>query len=172
MATAVVMNPLPYRKCVAAVIFTREGKLIIGERYDLRNTWQFPQGGVKENESYLDAVYREVEEEYGIPQQNLEFAGEIEPILKYEVHSSSTIAIKHCGQAMKWFVFMWKENDLNKLKIDRIDDGDDTPEFAQVKFSDWEELLRIVIPTKKEIYTKLHTLAQPLIEKHLNHSSQ
>jgi len=73
---------------------------------------------------------------------------------------------------MKWFVLMWKRNDLNLLKIDRIDEDDDTPEFVQVKFSNWEELLRIVIPIKKEVYTQLQILAQPLIEKHCSNLLQ
>ena len=57
-----------YRPNVAAIL--REpstGKIFIGERADHRGSWQFPQGGVDRGEDLFTALFREVEEEIGVP---------------------------------------------------------------------------------------------------------
>lgn len=54
-----------FRKC--AVIVLMKGDLAFaGERMDAREAWQFPQGGVDEGETYVQAAVRELFEETGI----------------------------------------------------------------------------------------------------------
>jgi putative (di)nucleoside polyphosphate hydrolase len=60
------MSSLRYRSNVAAIIQAADRKILIGERSDVRGAWQFPQGGVKENESTLQALSRELREEISI----------------------------------------------------------------------------------------------------------
>ena len=55
-----------YRSNVAAIIQAADQKVLIGERADVRGAWQFPQGGVKKNESTLEALYRELWEEVSL----------------------------------------------------------------------------------------------------------
>ena len=55
-----------YRSNVAAIIQAADQKVLIGERADVRGSWQFPQGGVKKNESTLEALYRELREEVSL----------------------------------------------------------------------------------------------------------
>jgi putative (di)nucleoside polyphosphate hydrolase len=60
------MSSLRYRSNVAAIIRAADQKILIGERSDVRGAWQFPQGGVKQNESTLQALFRELREEVSI----------------------------------------------------------------------------------------------------------
>jgi len=60
------MSPPRYRSNVAAIIQAADQKILIGERSDVPDAWQFPQGGVKENESTLQALFRELREEVSI----------------------------------------------------------------------------------------------------------
>ena len=60
------MSSPRYRSNVAAIIQAADQRILIGERSDVRGAWQFPQGGVKENESTLQALFRELREEVSI----------------------------------------------------------------------------------------------------------
>lgn len=42
-------------------------RVLICERVNIANSWQFPQGGVDKGESMLEALHREVKEEIGLP---------------------------------------------------------------------------------------------------------
>jgi putative (di)nucleoside polyphosphate hydrolase len=64
------MSPPRYRSNVAAIIQTAEKKILIGERYGIPGAWQFPQGGIKKNESTLEALYRELREEVSLKSSN------------------------------------------------------------------------------------------------------
>ena len=58
-----------YRKNVAAVIlsenYPNKFEIFIASRCDIKDAWQFPQGGINEGETPEEALYRELEEEIG-----------------------------------------------------------------------------------------------------------
>ena len=60
--------PKLYRPNVAAIIQRADGRVLIGQRSDYPESWQFPQGGVDRGESAEEAVRREVREEVGLPE--------------------------------------------------------------------------------------------------------
>ena len=51
-----------YRPNVAAVIlssvYPKECRFFIAQRLDIKDVWQFPQGGIDEGESPRDALFR------------------------------------------------------------------------------------------------------------------
>ena len=55
-----------YRPNVAFILRNTAGNILVCERSDWPECWQFPQGGVKKNETLLEALHREVEEELGL----------------------------------------------------------------------------------------------------------
>ena len=58
---------LPLRLGVGIALLNSKNKIFVGKRIDNpANSWQMPQGGVNENENFLDAAKRELEEETGI----------------------------------------------------------------------------------------------------------
>lgn len=56
-----------YRPNVAAILRRADGKILVCERIDVADAWQFPQGGVNPGESHEEAVIREIEEEISVP---------------------------------------------------------------------------------------------------------
>ncbi|MDU9800377.1 RNA pyrophosphohydrolase, partial [Helicobacter pylori] len=58
-----------YRPNVAAIIMSPDYpnacEVFIAERIDIEGAWQFPQGGIDEGETPLEALYRELLEEIG-----------------------------------------------------------------------------------------------------------
>ena len=55
-----------YRQNAALILERKDKKILICERADYEDAWQFPQGGVDKGEDPIDALYREVEEEIGL----------------------------------------------------------------------------------------------------------
>jgi len=51
---------------VAAILQDSEGRILICERSDFNEAWQFPQGGIEPGESRREALHREVLEEIGL----------------------------------------------------------------------------------------------------------
>jgi len=56
-----------YRPNVAAILHRADGRVLIAQRSDFPESWQFPQGGIDAGESPEAAVRREVFEEVGVP---------------------------------------------------------------------------------------------------------
>lgn len=56
-----------YRPNVAAILQRHDGLVLIGQRSDHPESWQFPQGGIDRGESPEEAVRREILEEVAVP---------------------------------------------------------------------------------------------------------
>ena len=55
-------NKLPLRIGVGIILLNDKNKVFVGKRIDNpKNSWQMPQGGVDENEDFLQAAKRELE---------------------------------------------------------------------------------------------------------------
>ena len=54
-----------YRANVGMILMDGEGRVLVGGRVGRRG-WQFPQGGIRPDESAEEAMYRELEEEVGL----------------------------------------------------------------------------------------------------------
>ena len=58
---------LPLRIGVGAIVVNNKNKIFVGRRKDNPvNKWQMPQGGINKNESFLNAMKRELNEETNI----------------------------------------------------------------------------------------------------------
>jgi putative (di)nucleoside polyphosphate hydrolase len=56
-----------YRPNSALILQKPDGRVLLAERIDVAGAWQFPQGGGKKQETPLETLHREVEEELGLP---------------------------------------------------------------------------------------------------------
>ena len=63
-----------YRANVGIIVADGSGRVLIGGLVG-RNGWQFPQGGIRPEESVEDAMYRELNEELGLVQEDVEPLG-------------------------------------------------------------------------------------------------
>ena len=142
---------LPLRIGVGIILLNHENKIFVGKRIDNpKNFWQMPQGGVNENENFLQAANRELEEETGI--KSVELIQELSEWLEYDLPENllgKVLEGKYRGQKQKWFImkFVGKDNEINvKTK---------NPEFLDWKWIEVSELPSIAVSFKIDLYKKL-----------------
>lgn len=61
-----------YRPNVAAILQREDGCIFVAERINIKNAWQFPQGGIDEGEDAETALFRELAEEIGVKREQLQ----------------------------------------------------------------------------------------------------
>ena len=60
-------SELPLRTGVGIILLNNENKVFVARRIDnSKKFWQMPQGGVDKGEDFLQAAYRELEEETSV----------------------------------------------------------------------------------------------------------
>ena len=75
---------LPLRSGVGIVVLNKNNKVFVAKRIDNpKSFWQMPQGGVDLGEKFIDAAYRELEEETSI--KNVELIKELEGFITYNL---------------------------------------------------------------------------------------
>jgi len=142
---------LPLRIGVGVIVLNNENKIFVGKRKDNPvDKWQMPQGGVDKNENLLAAMKRELYEETSI--KNIKILKELDEWLEYELPKNLLGIIwkgKFRGQKQKWFIvrFVGKENEIN-LKTKN-------PEFIEWKWIEMNELPKVIVDFKKNVYEKL-----------------
>ena len=150
---------LPLRTGVGIVVLNKKNKVFVAKRIDNpKNFWQMPQGGVDKGESFLNAAYRELEEETGM--KNLEFIKEIEGTMTYELPEHLLGIIwkgKYKGQKQKWFLMRYLGND-NDININT-----NNPEFLEWKWIDLNEITEVVVDFKLHVYKELKEKIQKII---------
>ena len=142
---------LPLRIGVGIILLNHENKVFVGKRIDNpKNFWQMPQGGVNQNENFLQAAKRELEEETGI--KSVELVKELNEWLGYDLPKNllgKVLEGKYRGQKQKWFImkFVGKDNEINvKTK---------NPEFLDWKWIELSKLPSIAVSFKIDLYKKL-----------------
>jgi len=143
-----------YRPNVGVVVFDREGRVWLGERQGTPPpfNWQFPQGGVDAGEDWLEAARRELHEETGI--RSVSLLAETEGWITYdfppEVLHGPMRRRGFKGQKQRWFAFRF-EGDDTEIDLDAIP----PKEFASWRWADYDEVLDLVVPFKREAYEQV-----------------
>ena len=142
---------LPLRIGVGIILLNHENNVFVGKRIDNpKNSWQMPQGGVNQNENFLEAAKRELEEETGI--KSVKLIKELDGWFKYDLPKYLLGKLwkgKYRGQKQKWFVmkFLGKSSEINvKTK---------NAEFFKWKWVKPSELPEIAVHFKADIYKKI-----------------
>ena len=142
---------LPLRLGVGIVLLNNENKVFVGKRIDNpKNSWQMPQGGVDQNENFLQAAKRELEEETGV--KSVELIKELDGWFKYDLPKYLLGKLwegKYRGQKQKWFIMKFKG------KTDEINVKTKNPEFFDWKWIKSSELPNVAVKFKVEIYNKI-----------------
>ncbi|AWD32668.1 RNA pyrophosphohydrolase [Candidatus Kinetoplastibacterium sorsogonicusi] len=143
-----------YRPNVGIILVNSKNKVFWGKRIG-EQSWQFPQGGINNGESPIQAMYRELYEEIGLKSKHIKILGRTKNWLRYEVPKCF---IKkewqgyYKGQKQIWFLlrFLGKEEDfcLNKTRH---------PEFDSWIWNNYWIKLDSVIEFKRKIYFEVLT---------------
>lgn len=140
-----------YRPSVGIILANKAGLLFWARRVG-REAWQFPQGGILENESPLDALYRELQEEIGLSSKDVRTIGSSSEWLTYrfpEYLKRNNPSLNFVGQKQKWFLLELISDD-SKIKLDKHD----TPEFDDWRWVSYWYPLRYVISFKRNVYRR------------------
>ena len=152
-------SKLPLRSGVGIIVLNRENKVFVAKRIDNpKKFWQMPQGGVDEGETFLDAAYRELEEETSI--KNVKLIQELNGTITYELPNRLLGIIwkgKYRGQKQKWFLmrFIGEDSQVNiKTK---------NPEFLDWKWIELDEITEVVVDFKLHVYEELKERIKKII---------
>jgi len=144
-----------FRSNVGIILAREDGSLLLGGRVGHAG-WQFPQGGMKINESPLEAMYRELNEEIGLQQDDIEVMGQTDDWLHYLLpdryvrRDRTPLCI---GQRQRWFLLRLTASE-DALNLARSE----TPEFDRWRWVDYWRPVKEVVYFKRQVY--VHALAE------------
>lgn len=145
---------LPYRPCAGIMLANRDGMVFVGQRLDAKasafpDAWQMPQGGIDDGEDSQAAALRELEEETGIKQQNVQIIARSADEHFYDLPDQLMGKIwkgRYRGQRQTWYL----------MRFNGVDD-DVNIATAHAEFSDWKwarpgDLAEMIVPFKRDLY--------------------
>ena len=141
-----------FRPNVGIILTNATGQLLWARRVGGQNAWQFPQGGINEDESPEQALYREVYEEIGLRPHDVEILSCTRGWLRYRLpdrlvrHNSQPLCV---GQKQKWFLLRMCSDDSAIC----FENG------GRAEFDDWAWVsywypLGKVVSFKKDVYRR------------------
>ena len=147
-----------FRANVGIILTNDNGKLMLGGRVGARG-WQFPQGGILRDEDPEVAMFRELEEEVGLSDDDVELLGVTSDWLHYRLpnkfvrKNSKPLCI---GQKQRWFLLRLVSSP-DKVRFDLGEE----PEFDRVRWVDFWRPVNEVIYFKRRVYARaLHELGE------------
>ena len=140
-----------YRPNVGIVICNDKGQVLWAKRYG-QNSWQFPQGGINDNETPEQAMYRELFEEVGLTRKDVRVLYASKHWLRYKLpkrllrYDSKPICI---GQKQRWFLLQLVSDTKNiNMQCSK------TPEFDGWRWVSFWYPVRQVVSFKRDVYRK------------------
>ncbi|MFW6093050.1 MAG: RNA pyrophosphohydrolase [Pseudomonadota bacterium] len=141
-----------FRPNVGIVLSNDLGQVLWARRVGGHDAWQFPQGGINEDESLEEALYRELHEEVGLAPDSVQILACTRGWLRYRLPKrlrrfNSSPGFK--GQKQKWFLLRMMADD-HLVHVNATD----SPEFDYWRWvSYWYPVSRVV-DFKREVYRR------------------
>ena len=149
-----------YRANVGIVITNDKKQILLAKRFK-QNGWQLPQGGIDEDETELDALYRELQEEVGLDPSHVTLIAKTPKWLRYELpdeHVRRTQKPKCIGQKQVWYLLKLDSSD-DEISLDLHDDV----EFDDWKWVDYWSPVDEVINFKRDVYEDMLKALAPIL---------
>lgn len=149
-----------YRANVGIILSNREGRVLWARRLG-QDSWQFPQGGIKKDETAEQALYRELREEVGLEPEDVEIIGCTQNWLRYKLprrfirFHSRPLCI---GQKQRWFVLRLISGD-DAVRLDRCE----KPEFDDWRWVDYWQPVKEIVFFKRRVYERALKELEPLL---------
>lgn len=138
-----------FRANVGIILSNHQGQVFWAKRIG-QQSWQFPQGGIREGEAATDALYRELEEEVGLRPEHVQVIGATRRWLRYRLpkryvrRHSQPLCI---GQKQKWFMLQ-----LLAPESCVCFDSTEKPEFDGYRWVDYWQPVDEVVFFKRQVY--------------------
>jgi len=142
-----------YRPNVAAVIlssdYPQRCEFFLGKRCDVKNTWQFPQGGIDEGETPREALFRELQEEIGCCQ--VDILAEYPEWITYDfpIGVKARKMYPFDGQTQKYFLVQLQ--DCAEINLEDYHE----PEFEEYRYVEYKQLLKKATYFKRRVYRRV-----------------
>ncbi|GAB3376656.1 RNA pyrophosphohydrolase [Spongiibacter taiwanensis] len=140
-----------FRPNVGIVLANAQGQVLWARRVG-QNAWQFPQGGINQGESPEAALYRELYEEVGLGENDVDLLACTRGWLRYRLpqrlvrKENKPLCI---GQKQKWFLLQMRAAD-EKVSFHH----GDKPEFDHWQWVSYWYPLGQVVAFKREVYRR------------------
>ena len=140
-----------FRANVGILIINSEGLVLVAERIERPGAWQLPQGGINQGEEEDQAVLREIKEEIGFGES--EINNLLQPIgnpsnwLAYQLPKSNWSKKNGRGQVQKYFAYRYigKDEQLDE-KFSR------SQEFSAWKWISISDLIKDAWHIRRPVY--------------------
>ncbi|HSG10577.1 MAG TPA: RNA pyrophosphohydrolase [Gammaproteobacteria bacterium] len=155
-----MIDPDGFRPNVGIILSNSDGQLLWARRIG-QDAWQFPQGGMRSDETPAEAMYRELAEEVGLHPEHVEVIGATRGWLRYRLprqyvrRTSRPVCI---GQKQVWFALRILCAD-KAVRLDRTAN----PEFDNWRWVDYWHPLKEVVSFKRNVYRKALNELAPLL---------
>ena len=149
-----------YRANVGIVITNEKRQILLAKRFK-QDAWQLPQGGIDTDETELDALYRELEEEVGLNPGHVTLLAKTPKWLRYDLpaeHIRRRQKPTCIGQKQVWFLLKLKSGDDN-ITLDSHHDI----EFDDWKWVDYWKPVDEVIDFKRAVYEDMLKALAPIL---------
>ena len=149
-----------FRANVGIILTNDQGQVFWARRIGM-DAWQFPQGGIKKNESPKTAMYRELKEEIGLEPEHVELINSTDDWLRYWLpkryirQNKGPLCI---GQKQIWYLLKLT---ADETYLDLSYTGE--PEFDSWKWVDFWRPVEEVISFKRQVYQQALKQLQPFI---------
>ena len=156
-----MIDPDGYRPNVGIVLLKEDGRVFWARRVG-RDGWQFPQGGMRSDETPLEAMYRELHEETGLLPEHVEVLGATPGWLRYRLprrylrRNEKPLCI---GQKQVWFLLRFV-GDESHVRLDLSE----KPEFDGWRWVDFWYPAEHVVAFKRSVYERALRYLAPLAE--------
>ena len=149
-----------YRANIGIVITNDKKHILLAKRFK-QSGWQLPQGGIDEDETELDALYRELQEEVGLDSSHVTLIAKTPKWLRYELpdeHVRRTQKPMCIGQKQVWYLLKLDSSD-DEISLDLHDDV----EFDDWKWVDYWKPVDEVINFKRDVYEDMLKALAPIL---------
>ena len=161
---AKVIDKAGYRYGVGIILVNDNRQVFFAKRIGMP-AWQFPQGGMKEDEIPEQTMFRELKEEVGLDPGDVQILASTRRWLRYRLpqrlvrHYAKPLCI---GQKQKWFLLrLVNEGAHIDLKANQ------DPEFDSWAWVSYWYPLRQVVAFKRRVYTMaLKEFAGVVLSRH------
>jgi putative (di)nucleoside polyphosphate hydrolase len=144
-----VIDQEGFRHGVGIILVNANRQIFLAKRIG-KDAWQFPQGGLHQDETPEQAMFRELKEEIGLNEHDVKILAVTRRWLRYRLparlirHYSHPLCV---GQKQKWFLLRLVNNDA-QFNLTQTD----SPEFDSWAWVSYWYPLTQVVSFKRRVY--------------------